>query len=252
MKSTLPKTRPIQAGDTVTHPDFVQLNLAAQAVVIEVWTYEGAHTAELDNGLLLPLATLQPVATGELWATVAGYENYRLSSHGKLVSLQYNNQARHRLLKPLNARRYPEVRIGNGHTSLRIGLNRLVAQTFLPSPNDELLTVVLPKDGNRLNVRADNLQWASLNEVDNKTTWLYLRGYRTRRYKLTAADIARIRVLAAQGLTRQAIANQFGVSRPAVSVLLSSPTPRVNEPGTLVALQPLGSKAQRSLNNLAP
>lgn len=221
----------IQAGHTVTHPRFAQLALPAHAVVVEIFTVKNTRQAELNNGHLLPLAELQPVATGEQWAAIAGYEHYLISSHGKVVSLCYKSQPRQRMLKPLSAGRYPEIRLGNRGTFLRIGINRLVAQTFLPIPADESLTVVIPKDGNRLNVCASNLQWVSFSETTDKTTWRYLRGYRTRTHhcKLQAADIAQIRLLAAQGLAQQAIANKFGVSRPTISVLLSGTTQRLNE-----------------------
>jgi len=221
----------IHAGNTVTHPRFAQLALPVHAVVVEVLTVTNTPQAELDNGLLLPLEELQLVATGEQWTDIAGYEHYRLSSHGKVVSLCYQGQSRQRLLKALNASRYPEIRLGNRGTFLRIGLNRLVAQTFLPPPADKTLNVVIPKDGNRLNVCADNLQWSTLSETTDKATWRYLRGYRSRthRCKLQAADIAQIRTLAAQGLSQQAIAHKFGVSRPTISELLSNTTQRLNE-----------------------
>ena len=221
----------IQAGHTVTHPRFAQLALPVHAVVIEVFTVKNTLQAELDNGHFLPLAELQPVETGEQWAAIAGYEHYCVSSHGKVVSQCYKSQPRQRLLKPLNATRYPEIRLGNRGTFLRIGINRLVAQTFLPVPADEKLNVIIPKDGNRLNVCASNLQWVSLGETADKATWRYLRGYRTRAHqcKLQAVDIAQIRLLATQGLAQQAIANKFGVSRPTISVLLSGTTQRLNE-----------------------
>jgi predicted DNA-binding protein (UPF0251 family) len=221
----------IQAGSTVTHPKFTQLALPTPVVVVEILVINNTPQAELDNGLLLPLRELQLVETGEQWADIAGYEHYRLSSHGKVVSLCYKSQPRQRLLKPLNANRYPEIRVGSRGTFLRIGLNRLVAQTFLPPPADESLNVVIPKDGNRLNVCANNLQWVSISETTDKTTWRYLRGYRTRAHhcKLQAADIAQIRLLATQGLAQQTIADKFGVSRPTISVLLSSTTQRLNE-----------------------
>jgi len=221
----------IQAGHTVTHPRFAQLAAPAHAVVIEIFTVKSRQQAELDNGHFLPLAELQPVDTGEQWAPIAGYAHYQISSHGKVVSLCYKCQPRQRLLKPLNASRYPEIRLGNRGTFLRIGLNRLVAQTFLPVPADEHLNVVIPKDGNRLNVCVDNLQWVRFNETTDKATWRYLRGYRTRTHhcKLQAADIAQIRLLAAQGLAQQAIATKFGVSRPTISALLSGTTQRLNE-----------------------
>lgn len=219
----------IQAGYTVTCSCFTRLGLPTHAVVVEVFKIENILQAELDNGHLLPLTELQLVETGEQWADIAGYEHYLISSHGKVVSLRYNKQPRQRLLRPLSAARYPEIRLGNRGIFLRSGINRLVAQAFLPPPADESLTVVIPKDGNRLNVCAANLQWGSLNETTDKAAWRYLRGYRTRNCKLQAADIAQIRRLATQGMTQQAIADNFGVSRPTISVLLSSTTQRLAE-----------------------
>lgn len=215
---------PIRAGHTVTHPAFERENLPAHAVIIEVWpaTATALEMAELDNGLAMPLTELAWVETGERWIPIPDYSWYRISSHGKIVSLSYKNTGRQRLLKH-SSMRYPEVRISNEVGFTHIGVNRLMAQAFLPSPTGLHHPVVIPIDGNRFNLRADNLRWAGYCDVTDPTGWQYLHACQTRKHakKLSEADKVSIQELARQGLTKQAISQLFGVSRPTISIFLS-------------------------------
>ena len=123
---------------------------------------------------------------------------------------------------------YPGVTLVNKAGPRQIGLNRLVAQAFLPPPAEARLRQVLPKDGNHLNVRVDNLYWADPSEVENEAVVQYLRrrGERHHFSKLTAAEVAQARELVAQGATQQAVATRFGVSRPTISTIISGATRR--------------------------
>ncbi|MGI4742441.1 MAG: helix-turn-helix domain-containing protein [Janthinobacterium lividum] len=214
-----------RAGHTVIHASFVGLQLPEQAVILELHV---SGLAELNNGLYLPERELHLVNTGEQWAIIAGYDRYLLSSHGKVVSLFYHRTDRQRLLKVLRPTIYPGVTLVNEKGPRQVGLNRLVAQAFLPPPAEVRLRQVLPKDGNHLNVRVDNLYWADPSEVEDEAVVQYLRRRGERHYfsKLTAAEVAQARELVAQGATRQAVATKFGVSRPTISTLVSGATRR--------------------------
>lgn len=216
---------PFRAGYTVTTPRFASLHLPAQAVILE---RHASGLAELNNGLYLPEWELQQVDTGEQWVPIAGYDRYLLSSHGKVVSLFYHRTDRQRLLRVLRPTVYPGVTLVNETGPRQIGLNRLVAQAFLLAPAEARLHQVLPKDGNHLNVRVDNLYWADPSEVEDEAVVQYLRrrGERHHFSKLTAAEVAQARELVAQGATRQAVADQFGVSRPTISTIVSGATRR--------------------------
>ncbi|MGI4742851.1 MAG: helix-turn-helix domain-containing protein [Janthinobacterium lividum] len=166
--------------------------------------------------------------TGEQWVLIADFNRYLLSSHGKVVSLFYHRTDRQRLLKVLRPTLYPAVTLVNEKGPRQVGLNRLVAQAFLPAPTEARLRQVLPKDGNHLNVRVDNLYWADPSELEEEAVVHYLRrrGERHHFSKLTTVEVAQVRELVAQGATRQAVANLFGVSRPTISTIISGTTRR--------------------------
>ncbi|MDB5267565.1 MAG: hypothetical protein JWP58_605 [Hymenobacter sp.] len=212
----------VRTGATVAHPSFAP----AHAVVVEVWPN---GSAELDNGRHLPVHTLMPVPTGEQWVPVAGFDGrYLISSHGKVVSTRYKQAARTRLLRVLAPRRYPAVALSNELGITRVGINRLVAQHFLPPPAQARFTFVLPRDGQPLNLRAENLQWVDPCEAEDADVAprLHPRGERHRNSRLTTVQVVEVRLLAAQGTTCQALANRFGVSRPAISQIVNHRTRR--------------------------
>lgn len=216
----------VRAGDTAAHPSFALAGLPARAVVLEVWPN---GTAELDNGHSLPAGELTSVATGERWALVAGYDGrYLVSSHGKVVSTAYHRTTRTRLLRIVSPQRYPSVSLNNADGIMQVGVNRLVAQHFLTPPGEARLTVVLPRDGNHLNLHVDNLQWVDPRETEDPDVAprLHPRGERHRNSRLTASQVVEVRRLAAQGHTKQALADQFGVSRPAISYIVNGYTRR--------------------------
>ena len=216
----------LRAGDTVTSPAFARAGLAEHAVVVEAIT-DGA--VELDNGQVLLVSTLVPVTTGEVWLPVAGFtDRYLISSHGKVVSLQFKRTKRARLLRPTGPSRYPSVTLYSEATVAQFGLNRLVAQHFLPPPTDARKTFVIPLDGNHLNLRADNLRWVFPSETADEATtaYLYRSGERHYRSRLSTAEVTQVRHLAAQGATQKALAERFSVSRPAISLIINRHTRR--------------------------
>lgn len=208
------------AGGTVTYTSLVSPFPVVQAVVIEI---SFPHSAELDNGHVVPLAQLQLVATDEQWRPIVGFtDRYLISSHGKVVSLCYNQTQRQRLLRVTSPHRYPSVSLHDGAHVTQVGVNRLVAQHFLPSPAAARFTHVVPKDGNHLNLRADNLEWVDQREDEDVAVRERFRRYgaQNTQSKLTPALVQQIRQLAAQGSSNQQLATQFGVSRPTISLIV--------------------------------
>lgn len=212
---------PLRAGDTVTVAATERLAFPGQAVILEV---RPTGQAELDNGHLMPLAELCRVDTGERWRAIIGYEDrYRISCQGKVVSLFYQNTTRQRLLQVAGRHRYPSVSLGAGFGPRQVGLNRLVAQHFLPPPTEARFRVLMPKDGNHLNIQAANLQWVDPQELHDPVVLHYLHccGERHPLHKLSRANVVQVRELLAQGVSHQELAQRFGVSRPAISHLAS-------------------------------
>lgn len=177
---------------------------------------------ELDTGQALPLAALVLQETDEAWKPIIGYgDRYLISSHGKVVSTWYRKSPRMRLLRVLRPHYYPVVSLYNEAGPTQVGVNRLVAQHFLPPPPPGH-THVLPKDGNPLNLHADNLSWADPHDGTDALVAqrLYRSGERHHASRLTTAQVAQVRALAAQGESYQHLAEQFGVSRPTISEMV--------------------------------
>ena len=209
----------LTAGRTVTYGSTLSTD-AVQAVIVEL---RGPHTAELDTGELVPLATLTLVVSDEQWCPVMGFaDRYAVSSYGKVLSLSYGRTRRHRLLRVQSPARYPAVSLHHDAHVTQIGVNRLVAQHFLPPPSEARFNHVVPKDGNALNVRAENLQWADSRADEDEAVRERFRrhGAANANSKLTPELVRQIRQLAAQGSTNQELATQFGVSRPAISMIV--------------------------------
>jgi hypothetical protein len=208
------------AGRTVTYKGLEACASALRAVIVEV---RDQHTAELDNGKLVPLESLVLVPTGEQWLPIMGFtDQYLLSSHGKVVSLFYNRSGRQRLLRVMSPHRYPSVSLHQGSFVTQAGLNRLVAQHFLPPPAEARFRHVVPKDGNHLNLRVENLQWVDQQERDDMAVVerFHRCGASNSQSKLTPKTVGQIRLLSAQGSNNQQLAAQFGVSRPAISQIV--------------------------------
>lgn len=208
---------PHGAGRTVAHPSFSRLQLPEYAVIVEMWPNE---QAELDNGLLLPLSEIKLIDTSERWLPIPDYASYLISSHGKVISLSYKRTSRQRLMRVQKPATYPFVYVANEYGKKQAGINRLVAQAFLPTP-EARLTMVIPLDGNHLNVHADNLRWVDPHEKEDASIVGYLHCCGTRHplSKLTPEKIMLIQQQVAAGHSHQSIADTLKVSRPAVSVI---------------------------------
>ena len=95
----------------------------------------------------------------EIWKPIKGYEGlYEVSNFGRIKSLNYNHTGKGKILKQnqiMNG--YKSVMLykdGNGKNYL---VHRLVAEAFLPNPND--YKEVNHKDENPQNNIVSNLEW---------------------------------------------------------------------------------------------
>lgn len=89
----------------------------------------------------------------EIWKSLKGYEGlYEISNTGKIKSLTYN-----KLLKPVVQKGYVYIHLCKNSKDKAYLLHRLVATTFIPNPDN--LPEVNHKDENKLNNKAENLEW---------------------------------------------------------------------------------------------
>lgn len=98
------------------------------------------------------------------WKEVAGYEGlYKVSDRGKVMSLSTKRNGKPIILKAglrgLNDCLYEFVVLSKNNATKKFPVHRLVAQAFIPNP--ENLPEVNHKDKNRLNNSVENLEWCT-------------------------------------------------------------------------------------------
>ena len=92
----------------------------------------------------------------EIWKDVVGYEGlYQVSNNGRVKSLWFGKE---RILKPMKTIwGYLQVDLNKNGERKGYRVHRLVAQTFLPNPDN--LPVVNHKDENKENNKVENLEF---------------------------------------------------------------------------------------------
>lgn len=102
----------------------------------------------------------------EVWKDIVGYEGlYQVSNLGRIKSFRKWNRAKdpgERILNPTIANNgYEQVTLYRGQKDRhKFLVHRIVANAFIENP--ENLEAINHKDENRLNNRADNLEWCTL------------------------------------------------------------------------------------------
>lgn len=107
---------------------------------------------------------------GELWKPVEGYEGYyEVSNLGRIKRLSrvvtypdgklVRTPGKLLSLKPGNHLGYILVSLCKNGKPAKLYLHRLIAQTFIPNPDNHPL--INHKDGNKANNHVDNLEWCS-------------------------------------------------------------------------------------------
>lgn len=94
------------------------------------------------------------------WIDIKGYEGlYKISTDGQILGIKSN-----KTLKPdINQDGYCRVRLYKDKECKHYSVHRLVAQTFLPNPDN--LPEVNHKDEDKTNNCVENLEWESASEV---------------------------------------------------------------------------------------
>lgn len=180
--------------------------------------------------------TFEQLEPFEEWRVVVGYEgHYEVSNWGRVRSLArvYYSGVNHRIRKVESGRilvpaiqpaGYFMVTLCRDGKKVQKHIHRLVAETFLPNadPSKEVHHI----DGNPKNNVVKNLVFVTHEEHFNEEakcgTWA--TGEKHRDAKLTNAQVIEIRRLRTEGMTLQAIADQFGISATLVSRIAHNKT----------------------------
>jgi hypothetical protein len=106
----------------------------------------------------------------EKWEYVNNYPNYKISSLGRVKSLERLRKIgkiyylqKEKILKPdILTTGYFYVNISNNNKAKKFTIHRLVAQAFIPNPENK--PQVNHKDGDKLNNEINNLEWCTASE----------------------------------------------------------------------------------------
>lgn len=101
----------------------------------------------------------------EFWKDIPGYEGlYQISSKGRVKRILYRNQYATLILPRImkldpNDRGYLRVTLTKNGNRTQFRVHRLVAQCFIPNPDE--LPEVNHIDMNKSNNNVDNLEWCT-------------------------------------------------------------------------------------------
>lgn len=97
----------------------------------------------------------------EEWREIEGFPNYRISSNGRIKSLNYNKTGCEKILTPHRLNNgYLGINLYDSSRKSRILLiHRLVAIAFIPNPNG--YKIINHKDESRDNNSVGNLEWCN-------------------------------------------------------------------------------------------
>jgi len=171
----------------------------------------------------------------ELWKQVDGFAGYEVSSLGRVRSvcrstaqigrggkLFVANRVGRILLPSIGSSGYARVTLSIKNSQTTMSVHRMVCAAFVSNPMS--LPQVNHKNGDKLDNRSENVEWAtqSLNMRHAYSTGLQsaIRGELHYACKLSDSDVATIRKLVASGESQSSVARKFCISQGYLSTLV--------------------------------
>lgn len=105
----------------------------------------------------------------EIWKPVKDYPNYQISNLGRVKSLNYKRSGEEKILKSCtDDNGYYQVSLSRNGKNKTCKIHRLVAEAFIPNPNN--LPQVNHKDEDKNNNIPNNLEWCTAKYNSNYGT----------------------------------------------------------------------------------
>jgi hypothetical protein len=138
----------------------------------------------------------------EEFRDIKDFENYQVSNLGRIYS---KNKRACIKVKRLAGRGYYQIRLYKDGKYFYKNLHRIIAETFIPNPNN--YRTVNHINGNKLDNRVSNLEWADDCRQQHHACLLGLKP--TTKYILTEKDIIDVYEMYSKGTSVKEIAELY-------------------------------------------
>lgn len=138
----------------------------------------------------------------EEFRDIKGFENYQVSNLGRIYSKKRRACLK---VKRLAGRGYYQVRLSKEGKYYYKNLHRLIAETFIPNPNK--YRTVNHINGNKLDNRLSNLEWADDCRQQHEACLLGLKP--TTKHILTESEIIKVYEMYSKGTSVKEIAEVY-------------------------------------------
>lgn len=101
----------------------------------------------------------------EEWKIIEDYPNYMVSNLGRVKAINWHRENKEKEMKPYIHKGYLRLRLCKGGKTKQFLIHRLVAQTFIPNPENKPYIDHINTD--RTDNRVENLRWVTNKENCN-------------------------------------------------------------------------------------
>lgn len=168
----------------------------------------------------------------EEWKPIIGYENlYLISNKGRVKALEKYYKCNNEGIKfreegILKAGRsnnhYLQVVLSNKGISKNKRIHRLVAEHFIPNPENK--SVVNHKNGIKTDNNVENLEWVTKRENEKHAQYnnLLATEFKNSMTKVSNSDVLKIRELRKKGYLLKDLSRIFNISKSHISSIINN------------------------------
>ena len=160
-----------------------------------------------------------------MWKEAYDFNNYLCNENGEIYSL-----LRNKILKGRSLKGYKRVALMKDGKTIDVLVHRLIAQTFLPNPENK--PYINHIDGDKTNNSVSNLEWCTQKENVQHAIETGLkddRGTHSSRASCNEEKLKKIRSLISEGKRNEEIAKIIGVSKDVVRYIRRNRTYKEKE-----------------------